>query len=111
MRVSRGASIQPGGTTPFCLPADDLTGVMMGNPPDAVFADKKVARRECAALEFLFAQHQGGVAVYKGLFVEAGDARRPGVRQDTGPALDNRIPVLERRPCRVKTGDRHVLRP
>ena len=84
---------------------------MMGNPPDAVFANKKVARRECAALEFLFAQHQGGVAVQKDLLVETGDARGPGVRQDAGPTLDNRIPVLERGPSWVKTGDRRLLRP
>ncbi len=84
---------------------------MMGNPPDAVFAYKKIARRECAAFEFLFAQHQGGVAVQKDLLVEAGDARSPGVRQDTSPAFDNRIAVLERRPSRVKTGDRRLMRP
>jgi hypothetical protein len=55
--VQRWPSIEPGGAPPFGLPADDLTGVMMGDPPDALFADKKIARRERTALELLLAQH------------------------------------------------------
>src|SRR5260370_26029396 len=40
-----------------------------------------------------------------------GDAWRAGVREDPGPALDDRLAIFGRGPSRVKAGDRCPLRP
>ena len=63
-------SIEPPRAPPLCVPADDLSGVMMGNPPLAVFADEQVACGERATVEFFLAQHQGDIAVKEHLFIE-----------------------------------------
>jgi hypothetical protein len=60
------------------VPADDLTGVMVGDPPLIVFADEQIARGQRAAVKLLLTQHQGHIAVKEYLFIEARDAR--GVR-------------------------------
>src|SRR5439155_22655171 len=46
-----------------------------------------------------------------GLLVKAGNARCTGVRQNAGPALDDRVPVLQHGPPRVEAGDRGPSRP
>ena len=72
------ASIEPRRASTLDLPADDLTGVMVSDPPFIVFADEQIARGQRAAVELLLTQHQGDIAVKEYLFIEAGDAR--GVR-------------------------------
>ena len=74
-----GRSIEPRGPASFGVPADDLTGVVMGDPPLAVFADEQVARSQRAAVELFLAQHQRDIAIQQHLLVEAGDARGVGV--------------------------------
>ena len=86
LRSRRCGSIQPGGPVPFGLAPDDLAGLVVGDPPHAVFADKEVARGERAAVELLLAQHQRHVAIKECLLVKTGDARRVGVRQGSRPS-------------------------
>jgi hypothetical protein len=93
------------------VPADDLSGVMMGNPPLTVFANEQVARSQRAAVEFFLAQHQGDITVKEHLFIETGDPRGVGARQDSHPALHDCGPILQRGPSRVETRHRHLVGP
>src|ERR1700758_3393051 len=80
-------SIEPRRAPPLRVPANDLSGVMMGDPPLVVFSDEQVGRSQRAAVEFFLAQHEGDIAVKEHLFIETGDARGVRVRQDALPAL------------------------
>ena len=61
------------------MPANDLASLMMSDPPEAVFAHKEIACCQGAPVEFLFTQHEGNIAVKKGVFIVAGNTRRIGV--------------------------------
>src|SRR5437868_6161941 len=90
---------------------DQLTGLVMTDPPGAVFADEQIAGHQGAAAEFLFADDEGGLAVQQHLLVITDDPWRIGVRQDAAPALDDRLPIGERGPARMDAGDRRGLGP
>src|SRR6202035_5461827 len=61
--------------------------------------------------ELLLTQHQRHIAIKECVLVETRDAWRVGVGEDPGPALDDRVAVLERGPSRVKAGDRYPSSP
>src|SRR5437764_8021128 len=103
--------VQPRGSASFGLPPNDLAGMVVGNPPHPVFADKEVARGEGAALELLLAEHQRYIAIKECVLIKTSDARRVGVREDPGPALDDRVAVLERGPSRVTSCHRRPSSP
>jgi hypothetical protein len=54
--------------------------MVMGEPPNAGFTDEEIAGSEgAAAVEFLFAEHESGIAEEQHALVKAGDARSVGV--------------------------------
>ena len=69
-----------GRPAPSCLASYDLTSMVMGEPPNAGFTDEEIAGSEgAAAVEFLFAEHESGIAEEQHALVKAGDARSVGV--------------------------------
>src|SRR5579871_3983485 len=99
--AATGSSVEPRRPPRLGLTAEDLPGLVMGEPPAAVFANKKIAGRQRAAVKLLLAQHERAVAEQQHAFVVAGNARRVGIGQDAGPTGHHLLAPGQRRPTRM----------
>ncbi len=106
-REPRGGSrgVPAAGARPIGPPGDGRCARRLSSRTNRLLAIER------AAVEFLLADDERGIAIEEHPLVEAGDPRRRGIGEDAVPAFHDLVAVAERRPARMDAGDRRVARP